>query len=140
MQEGLLFHNLYAPESGLYVAQYACEMQNVDVDALRRAWQTIVDRHAAFRTAFVWRNVEKPLQVVGRRVELPFQLEDWRALAANEQQQQLDSYLKTDRQRGFTLNKAPLLRVALFQTSDDTYQLVLSHHHIVVDGWSMTLV
>lgn len=140
MQEGLLFHNLYAPESGLYVAQYACEMENVDVDALRQAWQAIVDRHAAFRTAFVWKNVEKPLQVVGRRVELPFQLEDWRALAASEQQQQLDSYLETDRRRGFALNKAPLLRVALFQTSDDTYQLVLSHHHITVDGWSMALV
>ena len=140
MQEGLLFHNLYAPESGLYVAQYACEMQNVDVDALRRAWQEIVDRHGAFRTAFVWKNVEKPLQVVGRRVELPFQVEDWRTLAATEQQQQLDSYLETDRRRGFALNKAPLLRIALFQTSDDTYQLVLSHHHITVDGWSMALV
>jgi amino acid adenylation domain-containing protein len=140
MQEGLLFHNLYAPESGLYVAQYACEMQNVDVDALRRAWQEIVDRHAAFRTAFVWKNVEKPLQVVGRRVELPFQVEDWRTLSASEQRQRLDSYLETDRRRGFALNKAPLLRIALFQTSNDTHQLVLSHHHITVDGWSMALV
>lgn len=140
MQEGLLFHNLYAPEGGLYVAQYACEMRNVDLAALRRAWQQIVNRHPAFRTAFVWKNVDKPLQVVGRNVELPLQLEDWRDVTADEQRERLDSYLETDRRRGFLLNKAPLLRIALFQTSDDTHQLVLTHHHIVVDGWSMTLV
>lgn len=140
MQEGLLFHNLYAPEDGLYVAQYACEMRNVDLAAMQRAWQKVVDRHSAFRTAFVWKNVEKPLQVVGRSVELPFQVEDWQDLSPSGQQASLDSYLETDRRRGFVLNKAPLLRLALFQTSDDTHQLVLTHHHLVTDGWSMTLV
>ena len=140
MQEGLLFHNLYAPEGGLYFGQYVCEMRNVDLAAMRRAWQQVIDRHSAFRTAFVWKNVEKPLQVVGRSVELPFQLEDWRELPASEHEARLDSYLETDRRCGFALNKAPLLRIALFQTSDDTHQLVLSHHHIVVDGWSMALV
>jgi amino acid adenylation domain-containing protein len=140
MQEGLLFHHLYAPESGLYVGQYACELSNVDLTAIRQAWQQIVDRHPAFRTAFVWKNVSKTLQVVGRRVELPFQVEDWRGLSASEQQEGLNSYLETDRRRGFVLNQAPLLRLALFQTAADTHQLVLSHHHIVVDGWSMALV
>jgi amino acid adenylation domain-containing protein len=140
MQEGLLFHNLYAPEGGLYVAQYTCKRRDVDLAALRRAWQRIVDRHSAFRTAFVWKNVEKPLQVVGRSVELPLQLEDWRGFPVSEQQERLDSYLETDRRRGFLLNKAPLLRIALFQTGDDTHQLVLTHHHLVVDGWSMALV
>src|SRR5947209_4468000 len=140
MQEGLLFHGLYAPEGGLYVTQFTCQMQDVDVEAIRRAWQRIIDRYPAFRTAFVWKNVEKPLQVVGRRVELPFQLEDWQGLSAAQQQERLEAYLEADRQRGFQLNKAPLLRVALFRVSDDAHQLVLSHHHIVVDGWSMAKV
>jgi amino acid adenylation domain-containing protein len=140
MQEGLLFHGLYAPEGGLYVTQFACEMDDVDVEALRRAWQQIIDRYQAFRTAFVWKNVEKPLQVVARRVELPFQLEDWRGLSATQQREHLAAYLEADRRRGFQLNKAPLLRVALFQVSETSHQLVLSHHHIVVDGWSMAKV
>ena len=140
LQEGLLFHSLYDPEEGVYVAQLSCKTRDIDVMAIQRAWQKIIDRHPPFRTAFIWKNVEKPLQVVQRHVTLPFQLEDWRGLSSVEQQERLDTYLAADKRRGFQLNKAPLLRVALFQVSDNCHQLVLSHHHIVVDGWALALV
>jgi len=140
LQEGLLFHSLYEPEEGLYIIQLSCKLHNVNVPAIRRAWQTIIDRYPLFRTAFAWKNVEKPLQVVQRHVTLPFQVEDWRGLSAVEQQQRLDTYLEADRRRGFQLNKAPMLRLALFQLDDDYHQLVLSHHHILVDGWSLTVI
>lgn len=140
LQEGLLFHSLYGPEEGVYVEQLSCKTRDVDVVAIQRAWQKIVDRHPPFRTAFVWKSVEKPLQVVQRHVTLPFQLEDWRGLSSIEQQERLDNFLAADRQRGFQLNKAPLLRVALIQLNDNCHQLVLSHHHIIVDGWSLALV
>ena len=140
LQEGLLFHSLYEPEEGLYVIQLSCKIPDVNVPAIRQAWQKIIDRYPLFRTAFVWKNVEKPLQVVQRHVTLPLQLEDWRGLPASEQQERLNTCLEADRRRGFQLNKAPLLRLALFQLNDDYHQLVLSHHHILVDGWSLTLV
>jgi non-ribosomal peptide synthase protein (TIGR01720 family) len=140
LQEGLLFHGLYAPEEDLYVRQLGYKMRDLNVLAVKRAWQKIIDRHPAFRTAFVWENVAKPLQVVQRRVELPFQLEDWRGLSSIEQQERLATYHEADRRRGFQLNKAPLLRLALFQVDDNCHQLVLSYHHIIVDGWSMALV
>ena len=140
LQEGLLFHSLYEPEEGAYVMQLSCKTGDVDVVALQQAWQRIMDRHPSFRTAFVWKNVEKPLQVVQRHVTLPFQFEDWRGLSASEQQERLDTYLAADRRRGFQLNKAPLLRVALIQLHDDCHYLILSQHHIIVDGWSLALV
>jgi hypothetical protein len=140
LQEGLLFHSLYRPEEGAYVMQLSCKTRNVDVVAIQRAWQTIIDRHPVFRTAFIWKNVEKPLQVVQRHVTLPFQLEDWRGLSASEQQERLDTYLAADSRRGFQLNKAPLLRLALFQLDDNFHHLVLSQHHIIVDGWSQALI
>lgn len=140
LQEGLLFHSLYEPEEGLYVIQLSCKIHNVDVIALQRAWQKIIDRYPLFRTAFAWRNIEKPVQVVQRQVTLPLQLEDWRALSSSEQQERLAAYLEADRRRGFQLNKAPLLRLALFQLDDNYHQFIISHHHILLDGWSLTLV
>ncbi len=140
LQQGLLFHSLYEPEEGLYVIQLSCKIQDVNVPAIRQAWQKIIDRYPLFRTAFAWKNVENPLQVVQRHVALPFQLEDWRERSATEQQERLDTFLESDRRRGFQLNKAPLLRLALFQLDDNSHQLVLSHHHIIIDGWSLTLV
>src|SRR5579885_1840844 len=140
MQEGLLFHSLYAPESGHYVTQFPYNCEGIDAAALRQAWQRVIDRHPVFRTAFVWKNTDKPLQVVGRRAELPFETVDWRGLTAVEQDARFDAYLAEDRRRGFQLNKAPLLRVALFCTGDETYKFLLSHHHILMDGLSTSLV
>ncbi|HEX8853770.1 MAG TPA: condensation domain-containing protein, partial [Pyrinomonadaceae bacterium] len=140
MQEGLLFHSLYAPEGGLYVTQFPYNCEGIDVAALRQAWQRVIERHPVFRTAFVWKNSDRPLQVVGRRAELPFEVVDWRDLSATEQDARFDAHLAEDRRRGFQLNKAPLLRISLFRTGQSTYKFLLSHHHILMDGWSTSLV
>jgi amino acid adenylation domain-containing protein len=140
MQEGLLFHSLYAPEGGLYITQVPFKIKAIDLSALERAWQRIVERHPIFRTAFVWKNIENPVQVVGRRVTMPFRHEDWRHLTGAEQEARFEAYLAEDRRRGFELNKAPLLRIVLFQTGDDAYTFLLTHHHILMDGWSTALV
>ncbi|HYY15781.1 MAG TPA: condensation domain-containing protein, partial [Gammaproteobacteria bacterium] len=66
--------------------------------------------------------------------------QDWRDLAALEQEERLEAYLKADRRRGFQLSKAPLMRLALFQVAEDTYHFVLSFHHLLLDGWSLSLV
>ncbi len=140
MQEGMLFHSLYAPESGVYVTQVACTLGNLDVTSLEQAWSQIMDRHSILRTAFVWENLKKPLQVVGRRVGAPFERQDWRGAPKTEQEERWNAYLKADRGRGFKLSSAPLMRLALFEVGEDTYKFVWSHHHILLDGWSAHLL
>jgi hypothetical protein len=88
----------------------------------------------------VWEGLKAPLQVVHRRVELPLEQRDWRALAEPEQARQLDDYLRADRRRGFELSRAPLLRVALLRVGETTYQFVWSFHHLLLDGWSGPLL
>jgi condensation domain-containing protein len=140
MQEGMLFHSLYAPESGVYITQVACTLVNLNVLALEQAWQEVIDRHPILRTAFAWENLKKPLQVVGRRVGALWERQDWRGLSETEQEERFRAYLKADRGRGFKLSSAPLMRLALFQLSKDTYKFVWSHHHILLDGWSVHLL
>ena len=140
MQEGMLFHSLYAPVSGVYVTQVTCTLGNLNVLALEQAWQEVIDRHPILRTAFVWENLKKPLQVVGRRVGAPWERQDWRELPETEQEERFRAYLKADRDRGFKLSSAPLMRLALFQLGKDTYKFVWSHHHILLDGWSVHLL
>src|SRR5918998_6003051 len=80
MQEGMLFHTVYAPGTGIYVNQVAYTFDGLDANAFRRAWQAALDRHAALRSAFLWEKRERPLQAVLRGVEMPWDERDWRGL------------------------------------------------------------
>ncbi len=141
LQEGMLFESLYAPESGVYVEQIAAELRgDLDAAAFAAAWRRAVDRHPVLRTAFVWKRVERPLQVVHREVELPVVEEDWRGLGDAERERRLEAYLAADAARGFDLARPPLMRLALFRTGEERHRVVWSFHHVLLDGWSVPLV
>jgi len=141
LQHGLLFHTLYAPEEGDYITQVGCTLQGeLDVEAFKRAWQQVVERYSVLRTSFVWEGLHDPVQVVYRQVQVPFVQYDWREYPAVEQQARLAAYLQEERKKGFILEIAPLMRLLLIRVADDTYEFTWTHHHILLDGWSLPSV
>src|SRR5947207_1098381 len=101
LQEGMLFHTLYAPQSGVYFRQVSWLLKDLNVAAFEQVWEKLAERHAVLRTAFVWGPEGKPLQAVRRQVKLPWQQHDWREFDTDEQQAQIASFLQADRERGF---------------------------------------
>ena len=141
MQQGMLFHSLYAPESGVYVEQMSMELTgDINVAAFADAWQKVIDRYSVLRTLFVWENRQTPLQIVLKEVLLPWQNLDWRELDEIEQQQQLKQLLLTERKQGFDFNQAPLMKCILVRLGDDNYKFIWSHHHILMDGWCLPII
>ncbi len=137
-QRGMLFHSLYHAQSGVYVVQVVYTLQGpLNRDAFEQAWQQLVERHSILRTAFVWDNLETPVQVVGQQVSLPIAWQDWQYIAAPEQQQRLSAWLVADRQQGFQLSAAPLMRLNGIQLGPDRHRIIWTHHHILLDGWSL---
>jgi len=140
MQQGMLFHSLYTPESGVYFEQLCFTLHgDLDVAAFERAWQSLIDQHPVLRTVFAWETRDKPLQVVRRHAALPWTTHDWRDLSPDAQQSKLAAWLKSDQTRGFDLHQAPLMRVTLFRLADETWRCVWSFHHLLLDGWSLSL-
>ncbi|MBE8986271.1 amino acid adenylation domain-containing protein [Nostoc sp. LEGE 12450] len=141
MQQGMLFESLYAPDSGVYFEQLSFTLKGeLNVAAFEQAWQKVVARHSILRTAFVWEQLTQPLQIVYRQVDLNLQTHDWQQLSAQDQQQQLELFLHSQRQQGFQLSQAPLMSLSLMQLSADSYQFVWSSHHLLLDGWSTPLI
>jgi amino acid adenylation domain-containing protein/non-ribosomal peptide synthase protein (TIGR01720 family) len=140
-QQGMLIETLSAPQSGIHIEQSVLRLQgDLDVNALTRAWQRVIERHPVLRTAFIGEDLEEPLQIVLKWVRVPWQCQDWRSLPPGRQQEQLERYIDNDRSQGFELTQAPLLRLAVFQTDEQTYELVWTHHHILMDGWCTALL
>ncbi len=141
MQQGMLFHTLYAPESEVYFEQLLCILSGeLNFPAFQKAWEQVVARHSILRSSFFWEEIEKPLQMVSKQVDLPWEKMDWRHLTSDEQQKNLENFLVSDRHKGFDLNQAPLMRFTIIQLTENTYQFIWSHHHILFDGWSMQIV
>jgi non-ribosomal peptide synthase protein (TIGR01720 family) len=141
MQQGMLFHALYGGDSGVYFDQLSCTLVGgFDLAAFERAWRQVLARHAILRTAFLWSGLEEPLQRVEEQVALPLESLDWRRVPAAEQGERLRRFLAADRERGFTLEQAPLMRLTLIRLAEDAWRLVWSSHHLLLDGWSRPLL
>ncbi len=141
LQQGMLFHALQGPAGGVYVERLSCTMRgDLDLAAFRQAWNAVLVRHPILRTAFLWEDLEDPLQIVRAKVSLPWHEEDWRHLSGAEQAGKLGAFLGQDLERGFRVEKAPLMRLNLFRLEERSWRLVWSHHHLVLDGWARVLV
>jgi amino acid adenylation domain-containing protein/non-ribosomal peptide synthase protein (TIGR01720 family) len=140
-QQGMLFHSLSEPDSGVYTTQLVCELKSrLDEEAFEAAWQAVVGRHQSLRADFVWEVAAEPVQVIRRAVEVKLRREDWRSLSRESQEESLEEYLRRDREQGFDLRRAPLMRLALFRRSGEEYAFVLSNHHLLMDGWSLSIL
>ncbi|HSF39387.1 MAG TPA: amino acid adenylation domain-containing protein [Thermoanaerobaculia bacterium] len=141
LQEGILFHSLYAPGSGVYVEQLVCTLcGDHDAVVLEEACRRIVERHPVLRTSFHWQGLERALQVVHGEVPVELERDDWRALPADERERLLEDLLRSDRARGFDLARAPVMRWRLLRTAESEHLLVWSHHHVLLDGWSLSML
>ncbi len=141
LQRGLLFHTLYEPDVGIYVEQVSWTVEGeFRADTFRAAWERTVARHPILRTAFLWEELSEPVQLVYRDCRLPFEVLDWRSMAKEEQSARLNDWLSLDLRRGFDLSKPPLMRLGLIRLAPDEHYLVWTHHHLLLDGWSVPLL
>jgi hypothetical protein len=130
-----LLHRL---EPGLtaYNVPSALELDGVlDVDALRRSLDAVVERHATLRTTFEEDDPE-PVQVVGPAVPVGLPVEDLSALPEAARASALADRLAAEARRPFDLARDLMLRALLLRLSERRHVLLLTTHHIASDGWS----
>ena len=141
MQEMMLMHSLAKADADLLFNQFCYEVRGeLDLKAFGQAWQQIVNRHPVLRTAFLWDGLKQPLQVVRQQVELPFKVLDWRGQSEEEQQDALEAFRRADRELGFDPATAPLTRLAVIELTDDSFVLIWSSHHLLLDRWCISTI
>jgi amino acid adenylation domain-containing protein len=122
-------------------ACYECMLELrglLNMGALHQAFQQVVDRHEALRTSI---STDGKRQHVHQRLSLPLPIVDFSRIPVAEQTKQVEQWLSGEHHRGFDLTQAPLLRVHLLKLAAQRHRLVLSIHHIIMDGSSLhTLV
>ncbi|MEB0047001.1 MULTISPECIES: non-ribosomal peptide synthase/polyketide synthase [unclassified Pseudomonas] len=140
MQQGILFHSLYDADASAYVYQMLLDIDGLDVARFQQSWQRVVDRHEVLRAGFIWGRdgLDTPLQVIHRQLALEMPEVDVRD--EPDQATALERRARADLERGFDLQNPPLLRLCLLRTAQDRHRLIFTCHHILMDGWSNSLM
>ncbi len=141
VQEGMVFHANYDTANGAYIQQVTAQIRGIlDVVLFQKAWQYTTERHPALRTSFVFRDLPRPLQRVHRHINLPFVYHDWSHLNKDEIAEKWQELLVTERQQSFSLEIPPLMHLTLVKTQEQKWQFLWTHHHLLLDGWSLPLI
>ncbi|GAA1284274.1 amino acid adenylation domain-containing protein [Saccharothrix xinjiangensis] len=141
MQEGMLFRGLFWPDSDAYFNQNVLELVGgTDEDVLREAWRRVADRYEILRTGFDWHDRTEPLQYVRDDIAPPWAVHDWSGESADRHAELLERLLADDRAAGLSLADCPLYRLTLVRLGGGRHYLLWSHHHILLDGWCLSLI
>ncbi|MFD2415744.1 amino acid adenylation domain-containing protein [Amycolatopsis pigmentata] len=142
LQEGMFFHATYDDDAvDVYQAQCVLALTGrLEPELLRTAAASLVRRYPLLRSGFRLRRTGEPIQVIYREIPLEWSEVDLSTLDAGRRDRELGALLAADRVARFDLGRPPLLRFTLIKIASDEYRLVLTNHHILVDGWSLAVL
>ncbi|MCS4479988.1 condensation domain-containing protein [Clostridium botulinum] len=138
LQQGMLFHYISDEESNMYHEQLSLTLRGgLKLELLQRAWQFVIDSNEMLRTIFRWKEIEKPIQVVLKRHEVPINYLDFTNEADKEglikqvKLKDLNNRIDITRET---------LRIYLCKIGESTHEMIISNHHILYDGWSNGII
>ncbi len=137
MQEGILFHARETPDGPAYVEQVVWRVHGAfDVKHYEGAWNDVHARYEALRSVFTHERSREPLQMVLKRRAADVRYESFADLAPDARERRCLEARAAERAERFDLANGPLLRVRVFELEPDAYEIVLTWHHILFDGWT----
>ena len=132
-QRAMWFLHKLAPQSSTFHVLFAARVRSkLDVAALRRALQALINRHDALRASYFERDGE-PVQRINETLLLHFFETD----ASGWSEEFLLERMGRDARAPFNLLRDPVLRAHLFTRLEDDNYLIIALHHIAIDGWSL---
>lgn len=139
MQEGMLYHKLEAEESSGYVVQNVFRIKGMlEEELLKESLNVLSEKHEVLRSAILYEEVKEPRQAILR--------EQWPELTMYDLSEEMDAeshfqkIKEKDIERGFDLGNDRLIRAAIVKFSENEHCLILSFHHIIVDGWCLSIL
>ena len=139
LQKGMLFHKLMEKNSGMYFEQAViCFKNKLNVRAASQAMNLITVRHDALRACFIYDKLDEPKQVILKK-RYP-EIVTANVSGEKNKESAFQKICEEDKKRGFILDKDPLVRTTWVRYDENEVRLILSFHHIIMDGWCLSII
>ncbi|WP_340028287.1 amino acid adenylation domain-containing protein [Paenibacillus sp. FSL H7-0940] len=138
MQKGMWFHSALDRQAAAYFEQTRFTMRGaLDVQLFERSWMELAKRHLVLRANFANGPAGEPLQIIYRDKPVGFEYEELLHLQVHEKQAYLDEKAEEDKLRGFNMEHDALVRFTILRTEEQSYHVLWSFQHILMDGWCL---
>ncbi|PEE40234.1 non-ribosomal peptide synthetase [Bacillus pseudomycoides] len=139
-QQVIYEHAVAEPDTNAYFEQTIWTLEGqLDVDLFIQCFQQLVDRHDSLRTIIVQDEQEQPWQAVLHDVQMISEVKSLIEMAKQEQQEFIDQWMNKNLSRRFK-NDELMTRLCIFLLGNDEYKVVWSSHHLLCDGWSVSIL
>ncbi len=140
LQEGILFHYLKDPDSHLYFVQLSLEISGkIDAQRFEYAWNRVVQNNEILRTLFRWEKIDKPTQNILKEHIVKPGYYDLSGIQPGRKKILLQELKNKDWDNKFDLHDVSF-RITLCKIEEDSYEMIVSNHHILYDGWSNGII
>lgn len=140
MQQTMLLHALVERDPAIYCEHLLFDLKGqVDAQKLERSLNAVIARHPALRAKFDWMAPGQALQVIAHDAHVRINVQNVSGATGDEATSTIERIIQRDRETGFDLSRAPLLRLILLRQSPEKSTAILTHHHLIFDGWSVTV-
>lgn len=138
-QEAMLYSAVNSNDPEMGVTQTMFDIKgDINIENFRKSWQGIIDKHTIFRTSIVHENLSNPLQLVHKELECDFEVIDFST--EPDVDTKLEKLAEDQRIKNRDLSQKNILKFKLVKISKKLFRFIWTHHHILIDGWTMPIV
>jgi fengycin family lipopeptide synthetase D len=140
LQEGMLFHYLKNPKNDDYFEQLSLDISGeIDMKSFEKAWNLVLETNEMLRTVFRWEKMKNPVQMALKTHRFKPRYYDLSGAAPGEKRKIIEKIKIKDRKKKFDLKEVPF-RITLCKNEAGHHIMIISHHHILYDGWSSGII
>ncbi|MGN7824286.1 amino acid adenylation domain-containing protein, partial [Chitinophaga sp. 22536] len=140
VQKGMLYHYLKEDDQGLYNVQLSFDIRGqLELSLLQQAFDEVQAANQVLRSVFRWSEVSKPVQIILHSHHLPIAFVDFSQQKESRAQASAGQFLQEDLHKRLDLARQPL-RLTVLRVAEQQFVLVITHHHILYDGWSTAIL
>ncbi|PHQ78667.1 MAG: hypothetical protein COB66_08445 [Coxiella sp. (in: Bacteria)] len=123
-----------------YTTQIILDCSDNDIDIFE-TWENIFKQHPVLASSFIMNSDHQLLQIIGQFKNFERYAYDWSGFSDDDIKQKIEGFLDCDMQKGFDfITPSPLMRIAVLKLAGGNNKCIWTHHHILIDGWSMAKI
>ncbi|MEK3834072.1 MULTISPECIES: amino acid adenylation domain-containing protein [unclassified Paenibacillus] len=140
-QKMILFHSMLYKEKNSYFNQMSFDFEgSIQNDLVQESLLVLIKRYPTLRSVFTFRTIEVPVQIVLKETEVPLEIIELSGMDEEKQSESIQEIICSSRNARFHLSSSPPLRIVLVKRSNTKHLLIWNFHHILLDGWSLSII